>query len=218
MPMLTTPPPKPIETEAFGRLFRSRLEARCAVFLEAMGLRWEYEPEGFQLPSGRYLPRDKEDANRWASVRQSMHRLRERIEALEARPIPGTIELAADLSTLDAKAWAYIGKQSICGDPAATALIDLLNEPPAPQPPAPQPAPVAAPAGGLVERVADAIGNADYDDLPPADLNRRDARAAIREVAAWLNERDTSTQNDPNCLEAPSVDDAIRWLREEAGQ
>ena len=56
MPTPTTSPPKPIETEAFGRLFRSRLEARCAVFLEAMGLRWEYEPEGFELPSGRYLP------------------------------------------------------------------------------------------------------------------------------------------------------------------
>jgi hypothetical protein len=52
----TTSPPKSIETKAFGRLFRSRLEARCAVFLEAMGLRWEYEPEGFELPSGRYLP------------------------------------------------------------------------------------------------------------------------------------------------------------------
>jgi hypothetical protein len=45
-----------IQTEAFGCLFRSRLEARCAVFLEAMGLRWDYEPEGFELPSGRYLP------------------------------------------------------------------------------------------------------------------------------------------------------------------
>lgn len=56
MPMPPISPPKPIETEAFGRLFRSRLEARCAVFLEAMGLRWEYEPEGFELPSGRYLP------------------------------------------------------------------------------------------------------------------------------------------------------------------
>jgi len=56
MPTPTTSPPKPIETEAFGRLFRSRLEARCAVFLEAMGLRWDYEPEGFELPSGRYLP------------------------------------------------------------------------------------------------------------------------------------------------------------------
>lgn len=52
----TSSPPKPIQTEAFGCLFRSRLEARCAVFLEAMGLRWDYEPEGFELPSGRYLP------------------------------------------------------------------------------------------------------------------------------------------------------------------
>jgi hypothetical protein len=38
--------------------------------------------------------RDKEDANCWASVRESMHRLRERIEALEQRPVPGTVELA----------------------------------------------------------------------------------------------------------------------------
>ena len=56
---MTTPatsPPNPIQTKAFGCLFRSRLEARCAVFLESMGLRWDYEPEGYELPSGRYLP------------------------------------------------------------------------------------------------------------------------------------------------------------------
>lgn len=47
---------KPIETVAYGRRFRSRLEARYAVFLTTLGLRWEYEPEGFQLPSGWYLP------------------------------------------------------------------------------------------------------------------------------------------------------------------
>jgi hypothetical protein len=225
--------------------------------------------------------RDREDASCWASVRQSIHRLRERIEALEQRPIFGFVDLAAptpetaqvaapvadddepqtlhtialrmvdtleqlriswpaatsespasadrspnpggsqsrmlpeildtlrrairepmerptpeaapvaaDCSALDAMAWAYIGKQSMCGDPAATALIDLLNKPPAPQP-----APPAAPAGELVERVADAIGNADYDDLPPADLNRRDARAAIREVAAWLRQRTGTIAN-----------------------
>jgi hypothetical protein len=52
---MPTPIPA-IQTEAFGCLFRSRLEARCAVFLQAMGLRWEYEPEGYELPSGRYLP------------------------------------------------------------------------------------------------------------------------------------------------------------------
>jgi len=36
--------------------FRSRLEARYAVMFDAAGLEWEYEPEGFELPSGRYLP------------------------------------------------------------------------------------------------------------------------------------------------------------------
>lgn len=49
---------KAIETRYRGRRFRSRLEARWAVFFDAMGIRWEYEPEGFDLgpPHGRYLP------------------------------------------------------------------------------------------------------------------------------------------------------------------
>ena len=47
---------KPIETRYNGRLFRSRLEARWAVLLDAVWLRWEYEVEGFVLPSGPYLP------------------------------------------------------------------------------------------------------------------------------------------------------------------
>ena len=48
---------KPIETEYNGYLFRSRLEARWAVFFDALGVDYEYEPEGFKLPSGDcYLP------------------------------------------------------------------------------------------------------------------------------------------------------------------
>lgn len=48
---------KPIETEYKGYRFRSRLEARWAVFFDAIGAKWEYEPEGFQLEDGtRYLP------------------------------------------------------------------------------------------------------------------------------------------------------------------
>ena len=48
---------KAIETEYNGYKFRSRLEARWAVFLDALGVDYEYEPEGFELPSGkRYLP------------------------------------------------------------------------------------------------------------------------------------------------------------------
>lgn len=48
---------KPIETEYKGYRFRSRLEARWAVFFDALGIEYQYEPEGFELPSGkRYLP------------------------------------------------------------------------------------------------------------------------------------------------------------------
>ncbi len=35
---------------------RSRLEARWAVYLDTLGLQWEYEPEGFETSAGRYLP------------------------------------------------------------------------------------------------------------------------------------------------------------------
>lgn len=46
----------PIDTEYKGYYFRSRLEARWAVFFEKMNWTWQYEVEGFELPSGRYLP------------------------------------------------------------------------------------------------------------------------------------------------------------------
>lgn len=46
-----------IETEYRGCRFRSRIEARWAVFFDALGIEWEYEREGYELgASGRYLP------------------------------------------------------------------------------------------------------------------------------------------------------------------
>ena len=46
-----------IETRYDGYKFRSRLEARWAVFFHTLGIEYEYEPEGFELPNGqRYLP------------------------------------------------------------------------------------------------------------------------------------------------------------------
>lgn len=48
---------KAIETYYNGYRFRSRLEARWAVFFDTLGIRYEYEPEGFILSDGtRYLP------------------------------------------------------------------------------------------------------------------------------------------------------------------
>lgn len=48
---------KAIETVYNGYRFRSRLEARWAVFFDALGIKYEYEPEGFDLGKlGYYLP------------------------------------------------------------------------------------------------------------------------------------------------------------------
>lgn len=45
---------KPIETHYKGYRFRSKLEAKWGVFFDALGINWEYEPEGYVLPSGKY--------------------------------------------------------------------------------------------------------------------------------------------------------------------
>jgi len=48
---------KAIDTTYKGYKFRSRLEARFAVFLDALGVNWDYEIEGYTLPvTGNYLP------------------------------------------------------------------------------------------------------------------------------------------------------------------
>jgi ribosomal protein S27E len=47
---------KAIQTFYGGRKYRSCLEARWAVFFDTAGIDFGYEEEGFQLPSGWYLP------------------------------------------------------------------------------------------------------------------------------------------------------------------
>lgn len=45
-----------IETVYNGYKFRSRLEARWAVFFDHLDIKWFYEHEGYETPHGRYLP------------------------------------------------------------------------------------------------------------------------------------------------------------------
>lgn len=47
---------KAIETNYDGYKFRSRLEARWGVFFKNLGIEYLYENEGYELPSGWYLP------------------------------------------------------------------------------------------------------------------------------------------------------------------
>jgi hypothetical protein len=47
---------KAIETHYKGYHFRSRLEARWAVFFDTLGIKYEYEAQGFDLDGEWYLP------------------------------------------------------------------------------------------------------------------------------------------------------------------
>lgn len=47
---------EPIETWYSGTLYRSRTEARWAVLFDRANIGYQYEPEGFQFASGRYVP------------------------------------------------------------------------------------------------------------------------------------------------------------------
>jgi hypothetical protein len=160
-----------------------------------------------------------------------MHRLRERIEALEQRPISGSVELAAptlepappppvatdkELEGLfkgSVRTWrealraAYdLGCQHGAAQPAPMATDgpndEVRREPLEQQSTCKQslqvPPDPAPPTGGLVERVAHVIGD---DPLLPC-LWEDDARAAIREVAAWLFFEGFSIASNKILLEA----------------
>jgi hypothetical protein len=66
---------KPIETVYNGCRFRSRLEARWAVFFDALSIEWEYEPEGFDLGNGKwylpdfFLPRFNTKNGTWVEIK-----------------------------------------------------------------------------------------------------------------------------------------------------
>lgn len=78
---------KPIETVYNGYRFRSRLEAKWAVFFDAVGIEYYYEPEGIKLSDGTYylpdfyLPKSKQ----WFEVKGVMkeddeHKIKQLIE------------------------------------------------------------------------------------------------------------------------------------------
>lgn len=80
---------KAIQTQYKGYRFRSRLEARWAVLLDALLLDWTYEPEGYEFPNGsRYLPDFRIPAMRGM---------------LEIKPSsPGTADLSRAIASLTA--------------------------------------------------------------------------------------------------------------------
>lgn len=80
---------KPIETWYRGVRFRSRLEARWAVFLDHLGIRWEYEPQGYVVDGRPYLPDFRlSQWSTWVEVKGSVAALDHQLMLAAAAHLP----------------------------------------------------------------------------------------------------------------------------------
>lgn len=96
----------PIQTQYKGYLFRSRLEARWAVFFDAIGVEWRYETQGYEVDGHRYLPDFWLPAfDAWAEVKGDPAGLRKDFERMCAvlgprSPLPGFADGKASVIVL----------------------------------------------------------------------------------------------------------------------
>jgi hypothetical protein len=153
----------------------------------------------------RATPEQWASQEQWASPPDSdpyalcLLELRARVEALEAAPAFRVLETGERI------------QMNIVQD-KLDRLIALDREDPTPDPAMDELRAASAeaqPAGGLVERVAQGIAAADDEGLTNMTWNYH-ARAAIREVAAWLRE------NDSECQMGGDADATAELLEQEA--
>ncbi|MFF9036425.1 hypothetical protein ACF090_13245 [Streptomyces sp. NPDC014892] len=78
-----------IETRYAGHRFRSRLEARWAVFFDTLGIKWEYEPQGYVIDGTPYLPDFLlADCGTWVEVKGNGADLDRRLMSAAAGHLP----------------------------------------------------------------------------------------------------------------------------------
>ena len=102
---------KAIETKYKGYRFRSRLEARWAVFFDHIELKWEYEKEGFDIDGVLYLPDFYfPTLNLWAEVKPSTFSEHDfdKIAALDGLVLDGNVE---------SRVFILAGKECSCQQP-----------------------------------------------------------------------------------------------------
>jgi hypothetical protein len=130
---------KPIETSYQGCRFRSRLEARWAVFFDAMGIAWQYEPQGYVVNGIPYLPDFLLDCGSWVEVRGDPARVDSARFAAIARGLPRIavvgpkMELGPRLLVVgaipppraDPGDWGWVGVDQIYPGGPADALEDF---------------------------------------------------------------------------------------------
>jgi len=121
---------KAIQTRYKNYKFRSRTEAKWAVFFDSLGLRWEYEIEGFEFDDGvRYLPDFYfPDQGLWAEIKGALPTARERnlcrrLADARQEPVlmlagtPGHLRLNKHLEIAD-------GALVLCVEPSDKTLLD----------------------------------------------------------------------------------------------
>ena len=92
-----------IQTSYRGYRFRSRLEARWAVFFDHMGIGWMYEPEGFVIGGRSYLPDFLLECGTWVEVKgyeDGLNKALMRRAALELPAMPASGERGPKLMIL----------------------------------------------------------------------------------------------------------------------
>lgn len=112
---------KAIETVYKGYRFRSRLEARWAVFFDALGIAWDYEPEGFELPSGgRYLP---DFLLRDNGIHPDLW-----VEVKPPKPIPpANLQRVREFANMQCAAHRHIGVLVVRGDPYQPDMLTSMS-------------------------------------------------------------------------------------------
>jgi hypothetical protein len=68
----------------------------------------------------------------------------------------------------------------------------------------------------LIDRIADAIAKVDDEGLTNMTW-RLHAKAALHATTAWINERELSEMEKPDCFEESTSGDVVRWLMDELG-
>jgi hypothetical protein len=87
-----------IQTHYAGHVFRSRLEARWAVFFDALKVEWKYEEQGYEVAGQRYLPDFfLPSLNAWCEVKGDPNGLQKDFTRMATilgpdSPLPGWIE------------------------------------------------------------------------------------------------------------------------------
>lgn len=87
-----------IQTHYAGRVFRSRLEARWAVFFDALNVEWKYEDQGYEVAGKRYLPDFFiPSINAWCEVKGDPKGLKNDFQCMKEilganSPLPGLVD------------------------------------------------------------------------------------------------------------------------------